>query len=255
MSGDIQVWIKSNEACHPDGIRRQDIDEYFYKSIDSNRPGRYTSGASAALGFAFGCVGTFPGCSDRFLFNSFARARHKRSAAVAGSAKWGSMVVGRQRHHGKCPGRILHLATRSKGWRSRIAAPCAEPSPSPGRRLGRASSSSRGVFASPSSSANSAVSVRSGSRRSGCLAQQISCCFRHRALPALHIHRLARSVLQARDHRLYSGTLQKWSTLLLLTFGGLFVGGVCFGVWKLRRLRKVEAGMQSTQVARASCVD
>ena len=41
--------------------------------------------------------------------------------------------------------------------------------------------------------------------------------------------------------RLWSGSLQKWSTPLLCVFVGLLVAGVCFGIWKVRGLRKIDA--------------
>jgi membrane protein YqaA with SNARE-associated domain len=41
--------------------------------------------------------------------------------------------------------------------------------------------------------------------------------------------------------RLWSGTLQKWSTPLLCVFVSLLVAGICFGIWKLSGLRKIEA--------------
>ena len=40
---------------------------------------------------------------------------------------------------------------------------------------------------------------------------------------------------------LYSGGLQKWSTPLLSVFVGLMLAGACFGIWKIRGLRKVDA--------------
>lgn len=40
---------------------------------------------------------------------------------------------------------------------------------------------------------------------------------------------------------LFSGNLQKWSTPLLCVFFGLLVACVCFGVWKVRGLRKIDA--------------
>jgi membrane protein YqaA with SNARE-associated domain len=40
---------------------------------------------------------------------------------------------------------------------------------------------------------------------------------------------------------LYSGTLQRWSTPLLCVFVGLLATGVCFGIWKIRRLRELDA--------------
>jgi membrane protein YqaA with SNARE-associated domain len=41
--------------------------------------------------------------------------------------------------------------------------------------------------------------------------------------------------------RLWSGTLQKWSTPLICAFVGLLVAGTCFGIWKIRGLRKNDA--------------
>ena len=40
---------------------------------------------------------------------------------------------------------------------------------------------------------------------------------------------------------LWSGTIQKWSTLMLCMFVGLLVAGAAYGIWKLRGLRKIEA--------------
>jgi membrane protein YqaA with SNARE-associated domain len=41
--------------------------------------------------------------------------------------------------------------------------------------------------------------------------------------------------------RLWSRTLQKWSEPLLFVFGGVFLISVCFGIWKIRGLRKSDA--------------
>jgi membrane protein YqaA with SNARE-associated domain len=41
--------------------------------------------------------------------------------------------------------------------------------------------------------------------------------------------------------RIWSGTLQKWSTPVLCVFVGLMLAGVCFGIWKLRTLRRIDA--------------
>ena len=41
--------------------------------------------------------------------------------------------------------------------------------------------------------------------------------------------------------RLWAGTLQKWSTPLLCVFVTLLVAGVCFGIWKVSGLRKIDA--------------
>jgi membrane protein YqaA with SNARE-associated domain len=41
--------------------------------------------------------------------------------------------------------------------------------------------------------------------------------------------------------RLWSGSLQQWSTPLLCVFLGLLSAGICFGIWKIRGLRKLDA--------------
>jgi membrane protein DedA with SNARE-associated domain len=41
--------------------------------------------------------------------------------------------------------------------------------------------------------------------------------------------------------RLWSGTLQRWSTPLLCVFVGLLALGIGFGIWKIRELRQIEA--------------
>jgi membrane protein YqaA with SNARE-associated domain len=41
--------------------------------------------------------------------------------------------------------------------------------------------------------------------------------------------------------QLFSGSLQTWSTPLLCVFLVLLVCGLCFGVWKVRGLRKIDA--------------
>lgn len=40
--------------------------------------------------------------------------------------------------------------------------------------------------------------------------------------------------------RMWSGSIQKWSTPFLCMFVGLLVIGACFGVWKLRGLRRTD---------------
>jgi membrane protein YqaA with SNARE-associated domain len=44
--------------------------------------------------------------------------------------------------------------------------------------------------------------------------------------------------------RLYSATLQKWSTPLLCVFAGLMVAGVCFGIYKIRTKRRLNASQK-----------
>ena len=41
--------------------------------------------------------------------------------------------------------------------------------------------------------------------------------------------------------RLFSGALQKWSTPLLCVFLGLLAACVCYWIWKIRGLRKIDA--------------
>lgn len=41
--------------------------------------------------------------------------------------------------------------------------------------------------------------------------------------------------------RLWSGALQQWSTPLICVFAGLLVTGACFGIWKVRGLRRIDA--------------
>ena len=41
--------------------------------------------------------------------------------------------------------------------------------------------------------------------------------------------------------RSFAGNLQKWSTPLLCVFVSLLVASVCFGIWKIRGLRKIDA--------------
>ena len=41
--------------------------------------------------------------------------------------------------------------------------------------------------------------------------------------------------------RMWSGTLQKWSTPLACVFVGLLISGTCFGIWKVSGLRKIDA--------------
>jgi membrane protein YqaA with SNARE-associated domain len=40
--------------------------------------------------------------------------------------------------------------------------------------------------------------------------------------------------------RLWSGSLEKWSTPLLCVFVVLLTAGVCFGIWKVRSLRRID---------------
>jgi membrane protein YqaA with SNARE-associated domain len=50
----------------------------------------------------------------------------------------------------------------------------------------------------------------------------------------------------------FSATLQKWSAPMLCVFIGLVITGICFGIWKIRRLRKSEAMDQYALQAAAS---
>jgi len=52
----------------------------------------------------------------------------------------------------------------------------------------------------------------------------------------------------------FSATLQKWSIPMLCVFMGLVIVGICFGIWKIRRLRKSETMDQCALQAAASRV-
>jgi len=41
--------------------------------------------------------------------------------------------------------------------------------------------------------------------------------------------------------RIWSGTLQRWSTSLTCVIAGLMLAGICFGIWKVSGLRKIDA--------------
>jgi membrane protein YqaA with SNARE-associated domain len=45
--------------------------------------------------------------------------------------------------------------------------------------------------------------------------------------------------------RMFSTTLQKWSTPLLCVFLVLFIGGLCYGIWKIRNFRKMDAAEEA----------
>jgi membrane protein YqaA with SNARE-associated domain len=49
--------------------------------------------------------------------------------------------------------------------------------------------------------------------------------------------------------RLWSGSLQKWSTPLLCVFIGLMIAGACYGIWKVRGLRRIDAEEKLTLCA------
>jgi membrane protein YqaA with SNARE-associated domain len=55
--------------------------------------------------------------------------------------------------------------------------------------------------------------------------------------------------------RLFSGSLQKWSTSLLSVFVLLLAAGLCFGIYKIRGLRKIEAAEQFARHTRTMCAD
>jgi len=52
--------------------------------------------------------------------------------------------------------------------------------------------------------------------------------------------------------RLWSGTLQAWSTPLLCVFVTLLAGGICYGVWKVRGLRKTDAAEKLAMLAQGA---
>ena len=53
--------------------------------------------------------------------------------------------------------------------------------------------------------------------------------------------------------RLWSGSLQRWSTPLLCVFVGLLIAGLSFGIWKIRGLRKIDAAEKLARPNRYVC--
>jgi membrane protein DedA with SNARE-associated domain len=54
-----------------------------------------------------------------------------------------------------------------------------------------------------------------------------------------------------REIRLWSATLDKWSTPIALTFGIVIVGGILYGIWRIRR-KQAGPGGEPTLEASAS---
>ena len=55
--------------------------------------------------------------------------------------------------------------------------------------------------------------------------------------------------------RMWSGSLQKWSTPLLCVFVGLLIAGTCFAIWKIRGLRKIDAAQKLARQSRHYCAE
>ncbi len=55
--------------------------------------------------------------------------------------------------------------------------------------------------------------------------------------------------------RLFSGSLEKWSTPLLCVFTGLLLAGFLFGIWKIRGLRKSEAAKKRALSIETACAE
>ncbi|MGA9072103.1 MAG: VTT domain-containing protein [Terracidiphilus sp.] len=53
--------------------------------------------------------------------------------------------------------------------------------------------------------------------------------------------------------RLWSGSLQRWSTPLLCIFVSLLIAGLAFGAWKIRGLRKLDAEEKLARNNRYAC--
>jgi membrane protein YqaA with SNARE-associated domain len=53
--------------------------------------------------------------------------------------------------------------------------------------------------------------------------------------------------------RLWSGSLQKWSTPLLCLFVALMTAGASYGIWKIRGLRKIDAAEKLARPNRYAC--
>jgi len=52
--------------------------------------------------------------------------------------------------------------------------------------------------------------------------------------------------------RIWSASLQKWSTPLLCAFLALMVAGVCFGIWKIQCLRRTDAARKPGLLQKAA---
>jgi membrane protein YqaA with SNARE-associated domain len=52
--------------------------------------------------------------------------------------------------------------------------------------------------------------------------------------------------------RVWSVSLQKWSMPLLCVFLALMVAGVCFGIWKVRGLRRIDAAAKPSRYGKAT---
>jgi membrane protein DedA with SNARE-associated domain len=55
--------------------------------------------------------------------------------------------------------------------------------------------------------------------------------------------------------RLWSGSMLKWSAPLLWVFLGLMGAGACFGIWKIRRLRKSDAAVEQASHSEPALAD
>ena len=53
--------------------------------------------------------------------------------------------------------------------------------------------------------------------------------------------------------RLWSGSLQRWSTPLLCVFVALMTAGASYGIWKIRGLRKIDAAEKLARPNRYAC--
>jgi membrane protein YqaA with SNARE-associated domain len=170
-----------------------------------------------------------PGSTDLLLLWLVARSGDPRvlaAYAIAGSLVGGytTWEIGRKGGQAALRRHVpAHLLSRIVGWveRHRILAiflPAVLPPPIP---------------LLPFALASGALGV---SRRRFLVIFGAARCLRYSFIAWLGVTYGRRIV------RLWSGSLEKWSTPLLCVFVGLLVSGLCFGLWKLRGSRKGEAG-------------
>lgn len=55
--------------------------------------------------------------------------------------------------------------------------------------------------------------------------------------------------------RMWSGSLQQWSTPLLCAFVSLLIAGMAFGIWKIRGLRKIDAAEKLAELNQYICAE
>jgi len=139
------------------------------------------------------------------------------------------------------PRRIHHLADWSQRRRSGAAPLRAGASSWTSRRVGRAPSNPGGLSTPLASSAIPLLPFALASGALGVTRRRFLVVFgAARSLRYSFVAWLG-AAYGRRIVRLFSGTLQKWSTPLLCVFMSLLAAGICYGLWKIHGLRKIDA--------------